>query len=66
MEAALLHRQGGNENPAGLPSVLSVLLATGQVLDPLWASEKKGEKSSHHLTMRSSINPNTDSGQLDS
>ena len=35
-------------------------------LDPLWASEKKGEKCSHHLTMRSSINPNTDSGQLDS
>ena len=38
VEAALRHRQGGNENPAGLPSVLSVLLATRQVLDPLWAS----------------------------
>ena len=32
-------------------------------LDLLWASEKKGEKYSHHLTMCSYINPNTGSGQ---
>lgn len=30
--------RAGMRTPAGLPSVLRVLLASGQVLDPLWAS----------------------------